>query len=147
MISWEEAVPSTPIEFVRRLTEQDVTPGTFDTAFSTRDEQAAQLMPVMLYCSIAVPPYEILRESPLKWYAALCAAKIMAIMTISKIIMSSGFMVIFPLKILQFYVYPVVTVTSSVSEELRQARQLSRLCPRGYRVQRRFGYDSREVLY
>ena len=82
MISWEEAVPSTPIEFVRRLTEQDVTPGTFDTAFSTRDEQAAQLMPVTLYCSIAVPPYEILRESPLKWYAALCAAKILSLIHI-----------------------------------------------------------------
>mgnify|MGYP000579867361 FL=1 len=48
-----EAVPSTPMEFVRRLTEQLVTPGTFFTAFSTRAEQAAQLMPVTLYCSIA----------------------------------------------------------------------------------------------
>lgn len=47
-----EAVPSTPMEFVRRLTEQDVTPGTLDTAFSTRVLQAAQLIPVTLYCSI-----------------------------------------------------------------------------------------------
>ena len=39
--------------FVSRLTEHDVTPGTFDTAFSTLALQAAQLMPVMLYCSIA----------------------------------------------------------------------------------------------
>jgi len=35
---------------VSRLTEQDVTPGTFDTAFSTLALQAAQLMPVTLYC-------------------------------------------------------------------------------------------------
>ena len=41
-----EAVPSTPIEFVRRLTEHEVTPGTPDTAFSTRPEHAAQLIPV-----------------------------------------------------------------------------------------------------
>ena len=34
------------MEFVRRLTEQDVTPGTFDTAFSTLELQAAQLIPV-----------------------------------------------------------------------------------------------------
>ena len=47
------AAPSTPIEFVSRLTEQDVTPGTPLTAFSTRAEQAAQLMPVTLYCVIA----------------------------------------------------------------------------------------------
>ena len=52
MISALEAVPSTPIELVKRLTEQDVTPGTAFTAFSTRAEQAAQLMPVTLYCSI-----------------------------------------------------------------------------------------------
>ncbi len=49
-----EAVPSTPIEFVSRLTEQDVTPGTFETAFSTRVLHAAQLIPVTVYCSIAV---------------------------------------------------------------------------------------------
>ena len=48
------AVPSTPMEFVSRLTEQLVTPGTAFTAFSTRAEQAAQLMPVTLYCSIIV---------------------------------------------------------------------------------------------
>ena len=94
MISWDEAVPSTPIEFVRRLTEQDVTPGTFDTAFSTRAEQAAQLMPVTLYCSIMVPPYEILRESPFKRHDALCAAKIMPTRKISKIMISAGFMFI-----------------------------------------------------
>jgi hypothetical protein len=34
------------MEFVSRLTEQDVTPGTPETAFSTRPEHAAQLMPV-----------------------------------------------------------------------------------------------------
>ena len=32
------------MEFVRRLTEQLVTPGTLLTAFSTRDEHAAQLI-------------------------------------------------------------------------------------------------------
>src|SRR5699024_4692646 len=47
------AVPSTPIEFVSRLTEQEVTPGTLETAFSTRALHAAQLMPVTLYCSIS----------------------------------------------------------------------------------------------
>ena len=46
------ALPSTPIEFVNRLTEQVLTPGTFETAFSTLLLQAAQLMPVTLYCSI-----------------------------------------------------------------------------------------------
>ena len=46
MISEGEAVPSTPMEFVSRLTAQEVTPGTPDTAFSTRLEQAAQLIPV-----------------------------------------------------------------------------------------------------
>ena len=40
------------MELVRRLTEQAVTPGTLDTAFSTRALQAAQLMPVTVYCSI-----------------------------------------------------------------------------------------------
>ena len=50
------AVPSTPMELVSRLTEQLVTPGTFFTAFSTRAEQAAQLMPVTLNCSIAISP-------------------------------------------------------------------------------------------
>ena len=47
-----EAVPSTPMEFVSRLTEQELTPLTPDTAFSTLAEQAAQLMPVTVYCSI-----------------------------------------------------------------------------------------------
>ena len=51
-ISCSDAVPSTPIELVRRLTEHDVTPGTLDTAFSTRVLHAAQLMPVTVYCSI-----------------------------------------------------------------------------------------------
>ena len=41
-----EAVPSTPMEFVSRLTLQEVTPGTFETAFSTRALQAAQLISV-----------------------------------------------------------------------------------------------------
>jgi hypothetical protein len=43
------------MEFVRRLTEQDATPGTFVTAFSTLALQAAQLIPVTLYCFI-IPP-------------------------------------------------------------------------------------------
>jgi len=47
------------MEFVRRLTEQDVTPGTLDTAFSTRELQAAQLIPVTLYCSIINSSFEI----------------------------------------------------------------------------------------
>ena len=51
-ISSAEAVPSTPSEFVRRLTAQLFTPGTALTAFSTRVWQAAQLIPVTLYCSI-----------------------------------------------------------------------------------------------
>ena len=41
--------PSTPIELVRRLTEQEFTPSTEFTAFSTRATQAAQLMPVTSY--------------------------------------------------------------------------------------------------
>ena len=52
MISSAEALPSTPMELVSRLTEQEVTPFTPDTAFSTRAEQAAQLIPVTVYCSI-----------------------------------------------------------------------------------------------
>ena len=47
-----DAVPSTPMELVNKLTEQEVTPFTPDTAFSTRAEQAAQLIPVTVYCSI-----------------------------------------------------------------------------------------------
>ena len=46
-----EAVPSTLIELVRRLTEHEVTPGSFLTTRSTLAEHAAQLMPVTLYCS------------------------------------------------------------------------------------------------
>ena len=46
------ALPSTPIEFVNKLTEQEVTPGTLETAFSTLALQAAQLIPVTVYCSI-----------------------------------------------------------------------------------------------
>ena len=57
MTSADEAVPSTPIEFVSRLTAQDVTPGTPETAFSTRLEHAAQLMPVTWYCSILLCPF------------------------------------------------------------------------------------------
>ena len=56
MIAPAPAVPSTPMELVSRLTEQDVTPGTLDTAFSTLLLQAAQLIPVTLYCSISIPP-------------------------------------------------------------------------------------------
>ena len=52
MICASDAVPSTPMEFVSRLTEHSVTPGTFETAFSTRAWQAAQLIPVTVYCSI-----------------------------------------------------------------------------------------------
>ena len=40
------------MELVSRLTEHSVTPGTFETAFSTRALHAAQLMPVTLYCFI-----------------------------------------------------------------------------------------------
>ena len=46
MISEEDAVPSTLMEFVRRLTAQEETPGTSETAFSTLAWHAAQLMPV-----------------------------------------------------------------------------------------------------
>jgi hypothetical protein len=55
IISAADAVPSTPIELVSRLTEHPVTPGTFDTAFSTLALHAAQLIPVTLYCSIIYP--------------------------------------------------------------------------------------------
>ena len=40
MISSADAVPSTPMEFVNRLTEQEVTPFTPDTAFSILAERA-----------------------------------------------------------------------------------------------------------
>ena len=56
MIACTDAVPSTPMEFVSRLTAHAVTPGTCDTAFSTRAEQAAQLMPVTSNCFKIVPP-------------------------------------------------------------------------------------------
>ena len=49
MISAADAVPSTPMELVRRLTVQADTPGTLLTAFSTRAWQAAQLIPVTIY--------------------------------------------------------------------------------------------------
>src|SRR5699024_2366922 len=52
MMSAGLAVPSNPMELVSRLTEQAVTPVTLLTAFSTRALQAAQLIPVTLYCSI-----------------------------------------------------------------------------------------------
>ena len=52
IIASEPAVPSTPVEWVRRFTEQEVTPSTSETAFSTRAVQAAQLIPVIVYCSI-----------------------------------------------------------------------------------------------
>jgi len=42
------------MEFVRRLTEQLVTPDTFDTAFSTLLLHAAQLIPVTVYCSTKI---------------------------------------------------------------------------------------------
>ena len=56
IISCSGADPSTPMELVSRLTEQDVTPGTLATAFSTRALQAAQLIPVTVYCSIKSSP-------------------------------------------------------------------------------------------
>ena len=56
MMAEADAVPSTPIELVSRLTEQEVTPGTSDTAFSTLALHAAQLMPVTSYCFIAFLP-------------------------------------------------------------------------------------------
>ena len=49
MITDESAVPSTPIEFVSRLTEQDVTPSTLETAFSTRALQAAHASHLILF--------------------------------------------------------------------------------------------------
>ena len=52
MIASGSAVPSTPIDLVSRLTAQAFTPGTWFTAFSTRALQAAQLMPVTIYCFI-----------------------------------------------------------------------------------------------
>jgi hypothetical protein len=43
------------MEFVKRLTEHELTPSTELTAFSTLAEQAAQLIPVTLYCVIKIP--------------------------------------------------------------------------------------------
>ena len=57
MIASGEAVPSTPMEFVRRLTAHEVTPSTLLTAFSTRAWHAAQLIPVTLYCSKVILPF------------------------------------------------------------------------------------------
>ena len=51
IISEAEAVPSTFMELVRRLTAHEVTPGSFFTARSTLALQAAQLIPVILYVS------------------------------------------------------------------------------------------------
>jgi hypothetical protein len=45
------------MEFVRRLTEHALTPDTFETAFSTLALQAAQLIPVTVYCSIPSSPF------------------------------------------------------------------------------------------
>ena len=56
MTSCGETVPSTPMELVSKLTEQDSTPGSLLTAFSTLALQAAQLIPVTVYCSILLPP-------------------------------------------------------------------------------------------
>ena len=40
------------MEFVSKFTEHDLTPGMLDTAFSIRSAHAAQLIPVIEYCSI-----------------------------------------------------------------------------------------------
>ena len=56
MISSPDALPSTVIELVRRLTLHCVTPGTPRTAFSTWAWHAAQLIPVTLYFSILPLP-------------------------------------------------------------------------------------------
>ena len=56
------------MELVKRLTEQDVTPGTFDTAFSTLVLHAAQLIPVTEYCFILfTPAYSDLFHQLLKY--------------------------------------------------------------------------------
>ena len=44
-------MPSTFMELVSRLTAQEETPGTFETAFSTLELQAAQLIPLTSYIS------------------------------------------------------------------------------------------------
>jgi hypothetical protein len=60
IISLSFATPSTIIEFVKRLTEQESTPSSLETAFSTRDEQAAQLIPLISNFFKKAPPYLIL---------------------------------------------------------------------------------------
>ena len=57
------ALPSTPNEFVSRLTEQAVTPSTFDTAFSTLALHAAHDIPFTLYCRIVSPLFQIQERS------------------------------------------------------------------------------------
>ncbi len=47
MIAASSADPATGISFVSRFTTQEVTPGSFETARSTRAEQAEQCMPEM----------------------------------------------------------------------------------------------------
>ena len=48
---------STPMEPVSRLTDTVSTPGRAETTFSTRAEQAAQLMPVTRKRSMDIPPF------------------------------------------------------------------------------------------
>ena len=55
-ISASEASPSTPSCPLNRFTAQEETPGTAETAFSTRALHAAQLIPVTLYVLIPHPP-------------------------------------------------------------------------------------------
>ena len=54
-IALSVAVPSTVIELVRRFTAHELTPATAETAFSTRAEQAAQVIPVTENCFFAIP--------------------------------------------------------------------------------------------
>ena len=63
------ALPSTPIEFVSRLTEHEVTPSTVETAFSTRALQAAQLIPVTLNCFIYYVPFLMITDLLLSLFA------------------------------------------------------------------------------
>ncbi len=50
IIACSDAVPSTRMEFVKRLTAQLLTPATPLTAFSTRALHAAQLIPLTANC-------------------------------------------------------------------------------------------------
>ena len=59
MTAASSAAPSTPMELVSRLTAQLSTPGTAETAFSTRAWQAAQLIPVTVYCFMESPDHFI----------------------------------------------------------------------------------------